>query len=86
MKLLEVLPDVAKLSQVRFAANFQEILANAHKVDVVGTSYLIHLKLETRVDYLITRDLKCVISTVSKHGNDCQILRIEKDGSVESLN
>ena len=85
MKLLEVLPDVAKLSQIRFAANFQEILANAHKVDVVCTSYLIHTKLETRVDYLITRDLKCVISTVLKYGKDCQV-RIDKEGSVESLN
>lgn len=86
MKLLEVLQDVAKLSQIRFAANFQQILACAHNFDVLCQVYLIHIKLETRMDYLITADLRRVIEIVLKYGKDCQILKIEKDGSVESLN
>ena len=86
MKLLEVLPDVAKLSQIRFAANFQQILACAHNFDVLCPVYLIHIKLETRVDYLITADLRRVIEIVSKYGNDCQVIKIENSGAVESLN
>ena len=85
MKLLEVLPTVARLSQVRFASNFQNIAWMSCNIEVNKTLYIIHEQNET-VDYEITYDLNAVISAASEFGKDCQIIKVEKSGDVESLN
>lgn len=83
MKLLEVLPEVAKVSQMRFASNFQEILLNSSK-DIDNELFIVHELLD-RPYVAITADIKVVISIVSHLGKDCQVIKIDKDGSVESL-
>lgn len=84
MKLLEVLPEVAKVSQMRFASNFQEILLNSSK-DIDNELFIVHELLD-RPYVAITDDIKVVISIVSHLGKDCQVIKIDKDGAVESLN
>lgn len=83
MKLLEVLPEVAKVSQKRFASNFQEILLNSSK-DIYDELFIVHEFLD-RPYVAATADIKVVISIVSNLGKDCQVIKIDKDGSVESL-
>lgn len=83
MKLLEVLPEVAKVSQMRFASNFQEILLNSSK-DIDDELFIVHEMLD-RPYIAVTADIKVVISIVSNLGKDCQVIKIDKDGSVESL-
>ena len=83
MKLLEVLPEVAKVSQKRFASNFQEILLNA-STDIEDELFIVHEMLD-RSYIAVTADIKVVISIVSCLGKDCQVIKIDKNGSVESL-
>ena len=84
MKLLEVLPEVAKVSQMRFASNFHEILLNASR-DIGDELFIVHEEMLDRSYVAITADIKLVLSIVSRLGKDCQVIKIDKDGSVESL-
>lgn len=79
MKLLEVLPDVAEVSQIRFAANFQRLLLSA-SVEIGDALFVVHT--ETRG--VVTGDLKEVLRIVAGLGKDCQVIRIHRDGFVES--
>lgn len=84
MKLLEVLPEVAKVSQMRFASNFQEIMLNS-STDIEDELFIVHELLD-RPYVAVTGDISVVISIVSCLGKECQVIKIDKDGAVESLN
>lgn len=79
MKLLEVLPDVAEVSQIRFAANFQRLLLSS-SAEIGDALFVVHT--ETRG--VVTGDLKEVLRIVAGLGKDCQVIRIHRDGFVES--
>ena len=79
MKLLSVLPDVAQVTEIRFAANFQGILL-ASSTEIGDALFIVHT--ETRA--VVTNDLKEVLRIVAGLGKDCQVIRIYRDGFVES--
>ena len=77
MKLLEVLPDVAQVSQIRFSANFQELLLES-AMEIGDALFIVHT--ETRA--VVTGELKEVLRIVAGLGKDCQVIRIDKGGFV----
>ena len=82
MKLLEVLPDVALVTQIRFAANFQGLLlTNGAAMEIDDALFIVHTERQS----IVTRDLKKVLSIVVELGKDCQVVRIDNTGAVDSL-
>lgn len=79
MKLLEVLPDVAQVSQIRFSANFRGLLSTS-SMEIGDALFIVHT--ETRA--VVTSELKEVLRIVAGLGKDCQVVRVHRDGFVES--
>lgn len=77
MKLLEVLPDVALVTQIRFSANFRGLLLSS-SMEIGDALYIVHT--ETRA--VVTNDLKEVLRIVAGLGKDCQVIRIGNGGFV----
>lgn len=85
MKLLEVLPEIAKKTQLRFAANFLDILANCEAVEISDKCYLVHFEAKDGCGWFKTYCLPDVISTAVSYGKDCQIMQIDANGDVNRL-
>ena len=79
MKLLEVLPDVAQISQLRFSANFRGLLSTS-SMEIGDALFIVHT--ETRA--IVTDKLNEVLRIVAGLGKDCQVILIYRDGFVES--
>lgn len=81
MKLLEVLPDVALVTEIRFAANFQGLLlTNGAAMEIDDALFIVHTERQA----IVTRNLKKVLCIVAELGKDCQVIRVDNSGAVES--
>lgn len=91
MKLLDLMPEVARFTQSRFSENFIYILIEDEmEQDIDKAMFIVHQEKigsngRPYVTFDITYELKEVISIVSELGKDCQVIKIEPNGMVESL-
>lgn len=83
--LLQVLPEIAGNSQVRFASVFQKALYQANEVEIYATCWWVNWQKGNYIDSKLCRNLSDVIDFVREYGKDCQVLQISVDGNVVEL-
>lgn len=84
--LLQVLPEIAGKSQVRFASNFQSMLSGGSQIEISDTIYLVHCITESGfIDWSIKRRLSEAFEAVAKYGKDCQVLQVLVNGDVVKM-